>query len=225
MNLSQTPLTNTANLDLLKMIPSGVNKVIEVGCGSGALAREFKKNNQVNWIGLEIDPFYAVACAKYCDEVFNLDIELAGNRFFDRNRDADVWIFADVLEHLRNPWAVLNNIRSVIKSDGMILACIPNVQHWSFLANVSTCNFSYKDSGLFDKTHLRWFTRKSIIDMFDSSGFGIDVMRGRALNSQHKNLSNILDRLLELSAAVDPHYQNAEKDFNVFQWLVKSHPK
>lgn len=172
--MDQTPIHDNHNPDLLRIIPPSSRKVIEVGCSSGALAREFRReNSEVNWVGVEIDAEYAEAARRYCDEALVLNIDDCDENFYKRYSDRDCWVFGDTLEHLKDPWHVLKNIRQVIPSHGVVVACIPNAQHWSLVIKLALGEFRYEDSGLLDRTHLRWFTRKTMIELFQSQGFRI----------------------------------------------------
>ena len=172
--MKQTPIHDNHNPDLLRLVPSTSRKIIELGCSSGALAKAFKSNNSdVNWIGVEIDAQYADLASRYCDKAIVSDIDFWGRTNFEQFSDRDCWVFGDVLEHLKDPWKVVANIRSVIPSNGSIVACIPNASHWSLLVKFATGNIRYEDQGLLDKTHLRWFSRITIFELFESNGFKV----------------------------------------------------
>ena len=118
--MSQTPVHEFHNPDLLDIIPWGANKLIEVGCSSGAMAREFKKiSPHCHYRGIEIDPDYAKLAERYCDQSLVLDIEAADETFWKANADRDCWIFGDALEHLRDPWRILHQVRSVMDHDSI----------------------------------------------------------------------------------------------------------
>ncbi len=156
-------------------MPAGSQRVIEFGCSSGALAREFKKiNPAAHYTGVEIDSSYADLARRYCDEVLVQDLDLAGAEFFDRHAPSDCWVFGDVLEHLKDPWRVLREIRRVIRQ-GCVAVCIPNAQHWSVQIRLCIGAFRYEDSGLMDRTHLRWFTRVTMLEMFRDCGFKVEA--------------------------------------------------
>ena len=89
--------------------------------------------------------------------------------------DTDCWIFGDAHKHLRYPWFILKCIRNYISQAGEVVACIQNAKHWSLQVRLSIGDFRYEENGLLDKTHLRWFTRQTIIELFDQKGFQIDV--------------------------------------------------
>lgn len=172
--MKQTPVHEHHNPDLLRFIPESSQHLIEIGCSSGALAREFKKiNPNCNYLGVDIDEKYTEMASRYCDETSVMDIEESNEDFYFRHKNRDCWIFGDTLEHFRDPWKVLRRIRNVIPLHGCVVACIPNVQHWSIQVKISIGDFRYQDSGLLDRTHLRWFTRQTIIELFSATGFKV----------------------------------------------------
>jgi len=87
----------------------------------------------------------------------------------------DCVLFGDVLEHLMDPWQMLRRLRARMQPDARIAACIPNMQHWSIQARLSVGDLTYEDHGLLDRTHIRWFTRQTIAQLFASTGFVIEV--------------------------------------------------
>ena len=180
--MEQTPAHDNANLTVLELLPPQAKRIIEVGCGSGALAREYRKiNADCHYLGLDIVDEYANMAARYCDETVVADIEKQDDLFFIKNKDRDCWVFADSLEHLVNPWLVLEKVRKVIPDNGYVIACIPNAQNWSVVANLAIGNFRYQDSGLLDRTHLRWFTRQTMIELFVDSGFQVESITSRII--------------------------------------------
>jgi len=104
--MQETPVHDIHNDDLLKLFPSDLKRVLEVGCSSGALAREYKKVNAAcHYTGLEINGRYAELAQRYCDDVLVGDIELLDDNFWSQHSNVDCWVFADVLEHLKAPGA------------------------------------------------------------------------------------------------------------------------
>lgn len=222
-SMKQTPVHENHNPDLLKSIPIEAKRIIEIGCSSGALAREFKKiSPNCHYSGVEIDAEYAELAKRYCDDVFNLNIDHVDEKFWHTNKEKDCWIFGDTLEHLVDPWEVLKNIRSVIPENGFVLACIPNVQHWSVQVRLNVGHFKYQPAGLLDKTHLRWFTRITIIEMFAESGFGIQMGFPRIFNEpeREKYLEQI-GKLAEISGA---NPVDAINDALPLQYVIRAVP-
>lgn len=221
--MQQTPVHEYANGDLLRLIPPTAQRIIEIGCSSGAIAREFKKvNPNCHYHGIDVVDDYVDLAKRYCDEVGVMDIESASDDFYAAQADCDCWLFGDVLEHLKDPWTVLKKVRRVMPAHGQVLACIPNVQHWSMTALVAVGEFRYVDSGLMDKTHLRWFSRKTMLTLFESSGLRIVEMYPRfAPVIPNKKLEQIIADLATLQGA-DP--QQAIKDSQALQYVIKAIP-
>lgn len=219
--MQQTPVHDAHNPDLLKFIPLSSRKIIEIGCSSGALAREFKASSaDCEWLGLDIDESYTKLARRYCDDTIAMDIESAAPAFFDAQADRDCWIFGDTLEHLKDPWKILNQIRAVLPKDGCIVACIPNAQHWSVIAKLSIGDFRYEDSGLLDKTHLRWFTKKTIIELFASSGFKIVAGFPRVFAEPSRD--RILPMIGEIAKACGTDPNVAMGDATPLQYVVRA---
>lgn len=219
--MQQTPAHEYANGDLLQLIPPNSMHIIEIGCSSGAIAREFKKINPAcDYLGVDIDASYAELAKRHCDDAFAMDIEFADEAFYTSHAARDCWIFADVLEHLKDPWKVLQNVRQVLPAHGHVLACIPNVQHWSMLASIAAGEFRYADSGLFDKTHLRWFTRKTMQALFEACGFQVVQMQPRIFQDIPNNaLAKIIGDLASLQGG-DP--VQAIQDSRALQYVIKA---
>jgi len=135
---------------------------------------------------------------------------------------SDVWVFGDCLEHLRDPWRIVKAVRQLIDADGMLLACIPNSQHWSVQMRLATGLFRYEDSGLLDRTHVRWFTRITMIEMFQQAGWRIEA--GLTRRILHPPPPVLLDGIRTIAEAggVDP--DQAVEDAQVFQYLFRLRP-
>ncbi len=222
--MEQTPAHDNANLTVLQTIPPQSNKIIEIGCGSGVLAREFKKiNANCHYIGLDIVEDYAQLAARFCDSTVAVNIEKQDDLFFDTHKDRDCWIFADALEHLVDPWLVLKKIRQVIPSHGSVIACIPNAQNWSLVASLAIGDFRYQDSGLLDRTHLRWFTRKTIFEMFEGAGFEVESVTSRIIGDANDVPFLPIIREIAKFARVDPDIAALESI--PFQYVFLARPK
>jgi SAM-dependent methyltransferase len=223
-NMQQTPVHEQHNPDLLRFIPTNATKIIEVGCSSGALAREFKIQSPLcDYLGIEIDPTYAALAERHCNSCLTLDIESATDAFWTNCSDRDCWIFGDTLEHLRDPWAILRRIHLNIPKTGSIVACIPNCQHWSIQAKLSIGDFRYQPSGLLDKTHLRWFTRQTIFELFDETGFTIQDGMPRIFNETGRDAFLPIIAQMAKAAGADP--EQAIEDAMPLQYVIRAIPK
>jgi 2-polyprenyl-3-methyl-5-hydroxy-6-metoxy-1,4-benzoquinol methylase len=96
--------------------------------------------------------------------------ELVGEQTFD------LIFFGDVLEHLVDPWSTLAQARAMLTPGGRIVASIPNVSHVTTLASlIFQQRWPYRDRGLHDRTHLRYFTRKNLVELYQSAGLQIEA--------------------------------------------------
>jgi 2-polyprenyl-3-methyl-5-hydroxy-6-metoxy-1,4-benzoquinol methylase len=220
--MDQTPVHEQHNPDLLRLMPLAVRKVVEVGCSSGALAREYRKLNPAcGYLGIEIVADYARLARPHCDSVLEIDVESLDDQAV-RGLEADCWIFGDSLEHLRDPWALLRRIRTAIPPDGHVVACIPNAQHWSVQARLACGELRYEEMGLLDRTHLRWFTRITILEMFQQSGFRVTVMNARVFNEPQRETLRPAIELMARSLGADA--AQAVADASVFQYVLRAVP-
>ena len=162
---------NSTRWDLIRLIRNGNNKVLEIGCGTGNTGRALKESGKAaEVIGVEIIPEIAKTAETKLDKVICGDIEvldLPYREYFD------YVIAGDVLEHFYNPWAVINKIKIYIKKGGYVIASIPNIRNLHTLKDlIFKDEWRYVNAGVLDNTHLRFFTKKSIIELFKNNGFG-----------------------------------------------------
>lgn len=221
--MEQTPIHDNYNPDLLAMMPTNAKRVVEVGCSSGALARAYKNlNPSCHYTGIDVVPEYSEVARQYCDVASCFDIENADESTFESLSKADCWIFGDSLEHLKDPWALLSRIRTTIPDEGSIVACIPNAQHWSVQAKLSCGRFVYEDSGLLDRTHLRWFTRVTLIDMFVTTGY--EIVSGIPRVFKESEHGRVLEAIKAMAAAVGADPEQAVADAAPLQYVVRAIP-
>ncbi len=156
------PYPDAYNPDLLERIPLWSRRVLDIGCGTGVLGARFKQRNPAaQVIGIETDAGAAARAKTRLDQVFVGDIEALS--FPDALKGTfDCLIYGDVLEHLRDPWALLRRHAALLAPQGVLLACVPNVEHWSFVARLLQGRWAYEETGLFDRTHLRWFSAETL---------------------------------------------------------------
>jgi len=187
------------------------------------LAREYKRLHvNCHYLGVELMPEYAKLARRHCDTVLELDIEAADDELFRTELVGDCWVFGDTLEHLRDPWHVLSRIRKSLPGDGCIVACIPNAQHWSVQARLNSGAFRYEQAGLLDRSHLRWFTRLTIVEMFHAAGFRIADGRSRVFDEPAREKVLPAIRMMAERSGADP--QTAMNDAMPLQYVVRAVP-
>lgn len=163
-----------SNSCILKHIAPN-SKVLELGCAHGRMTQYLKQNLNCEVTICELDDEAGKIAAQWADCSFvgsDGDIE-ADNFFSQLKKSYDYIIFADVLEHLKYPFKVLNNCKNVLSKNGSIWISIPNVAHNSILIDLWNNKFTYRTLGLLDNTHLRFFTIDSLTEMVYKAGLTI----------------------------------------------------
>ena len=219
--MEQTPAHNLPNLDLLAVMPLAT-RVVEAGCSTGALAKAYKlKYPNSHYVGIEISPAYAAQAEAHCDDVKIGNIEqLLADTQLNALNPSDCWVFGDTLEHLNDPWQVLRTIHPMLSQGGCICACIPNMQHWSIQLRLNLGKLDYADSGLLDRTHLRWFTRTTMIDLFNSCGYQIEQILPRIFPHPEADKASQIVGLVASQIGHDPN--RAIADALPLQYVIKA---
>lgn len=189
--------------DMLKYIPPGIRTTLEFGCGLGGFSALLKNRLGTESWAVEIDETAAREAAGKLDKVIPGDalanIDQIPDHYFD------CVIFFDVLEHLIDPYRLLAATCAKLTPAGIVVASIPNIRFYRTLVDlVVHGNWEYKNEGILDRTHLRFFTRRSIVQMFQELGFRILTLEG--INPTVSRTYRILN-LLSLHALADARYR------------------
>ncbi len=163
--------------EMLKLLPKTSKRVLDVGCGQGTFTSQIKAYNGAEVWGIEYMPKEGEIAKSVLDKVFIGAVENYINELPDDYFDAI--FFNDVLEHLTYPDDVLRDLKPKLTNNGVVISSIPNMRNFRVLKMlIWDGNWDYADHGIMDKTHLRWFTKKSIRKMYESLGFKIIEHKG-----------------------------------------------
>lgn len=164
-----------ARMELVKEVPFNTGAVLEVGCGTGNTGARLKTEGRASSVtGIEIVEVAANQAHNVLDQVLIGNVEAMKLPFKDNQFQAI--LFGDVLEHLIDPWKALANITKYLSPDGLVVASIPNIRNWKVLFPLLLKGeFQYQPTGIMDRTHLRFFTRKGMIRLMKSAG--LDVIK------------------------------------------------
>lgn len=160
--------------DLVKYVSGGPKVILDIGCGKGLTAKFVKdKFGADRAIGIELDKDAGEEAGKVLDEIYILDLNQEA--FPDAVNNIDLIILGDILEHLIDPYSLLRILRERLTKNGQIILSIPNIRNWRVLcAIIFKADWRYRDSGIMDKTHLRFFTKKSVIRMINDAGLKLE---------------------------------------------------
>jgi SAM-dependent methyltransferase len=163
-----------ARMDLVNMLHAPLTRFVDVGCGSGVTAAEVKRRfPEATVEGFEFSPAAAKIAATRIDAVHVGNVEEVDFGSIFAPASIDGLLLADVLEHLYNPWKLLEKLRPYLALDAQIIASIPNVRNLVLLSEIATGSFRYEAAGLLDVTHIRFFTLSDMHGMFDATGYDV----------------------------------------------------
>lgn len=196
-----------ARTDFVARLPlSHDATILEIGCGTGATGALAKARGRAgHYVGVEIHEPAAAQARNVLDQVLVGDVEHMSLPF--RPAAFDALILSEVLEHLIEPWTLLERLSPLVRPGGTVLASSPNVAHWRVIASLLRGRFDLTDKGVLDRTHMRWFTPSSFAAMFDRAGFKVtDVGPVGPFGPNGRIISHLsggrLDHLLMVQIAV-----------------------
>jgi len=150
--------------------------VLEVGCGTGATGQlALARGRCGRYVGIELFEAAARRAREVLSEVVVGDVETL--EFDWQPATFDALILSEVLEHLIDPWATLDRLSRFVRPGGLVLASSPNASHWRVIRELALGRFPLADSGVFDRTHMRWFTPETFLAMFEGAGFRVQELR------------------------------------------------
>lgn len=161
--------------EMLQFLPDEYSKILEIGCNVGS----FRQNISIPCEYWGVEPLKKAAeiAKTKLDKVLVGFYNQVENNIYDNY--FDLIIANDVIEHIEQPWDFLYSIKKKMTENASLVLSIPNVRYYGNLKELLyEKDWKYKDSGILDSTHLRFFTEKSIIRLLDESGFIIEKMQG-----------------------------------------------
>ncbi len=210
---------NSSHTKMIAMCGSD-KTVLDVGCHSGGLAAALAERGCVV-AGVELDPAAAARAALVCDRVVVGDLDTIDLRREFGDTRFDVILFGDVLEHLKSPQTTLIQARGLLAPGGFVAASVPNIAHATIRLMLLKGEFNYENMGILDDTHLRFFTMKSVRDLFEGSGYIVDSMDWTEWRLPEESLKEALDPLgiNDISGIAEAF---AAPDAVAFQYVVKA---
>lgn len=178
---------------MLAFVPLQARRILEIGCGDGRFAASLKARGPVEITGIELNAEAGERARARMDLVHVADLETAPpvlpQAYFD------CLICNDVLEHLRDPWQVLRHLRASLVPGAKVVASLPNLRFLAVMKDLLLRgDFSYQDEGVLDRTHLRFFTRRTLRALFEDSGYEVVQLQG--INSRVRGWKfDLLDKL------------------------------
>lgn len=205
-----------ARSEIIPHLPPTVHRLLELGCGTGATIALVKSLRDVRWAGgIEVAQAASEAAQPICDRVWRADIE---REYIEKEippSSLDLILCLDVLEHLVDPWTVIKRMSPLLRPGGRLIVSIPNIRNWKFIRNLLfRGEFRYVESGLLDRTHLRFFVRETAIELVQAGG-----LRTTSVSNAQPWRSGDARRLLSLATF------GGLDGLMVKQWLLVAEPQ
>lgn len=162
----------TARTEIAPFLPARVNRMLDIGCGTGATTAFVKSLRPVTWAaGSEFVPEEAEKARAICDLVSVGNVETWAFENEIAPGSLDLILCLDVLEHLVDPWRVVKRLSPLLAPGGRLIVSVPNIRNWKFIRGLLfRGDFHYRNSGLLDRTHLRFFVRDTARDLALAGG-------------------------------------------------------
>ena len=172
-NISEQERTSLSVL--AQLIPMKTT-VLDIGCGSGALGQYLSQHHTCTVDGITLSEAEAAHARPYYRRIEVADLEIANLLRLFAGQQYDAIVCADVLEHIRQPERILAACRELLTAEGRLLLSIPNAGYCGLLAELLQGEFRYRTEGLLDRTHLRFFTRRSLTRFLREQGWALDSL-------------------------------------------------
>jgi 2-polyprenyl-3-methyl-5-hydroxy-6-metoxy-1,4-benzoquinol methylase len=145
-------------------------RVLDVGCSTGYLAERLQQRG-ATVVGLDLDERAAELARRFCAEVHIGDVETMELPFEPASFDAIVC--GDLIEHVRDPQALLARLRPFLSPGGRLVLSTPNIANWAVRLSLLFGRFRYTEWGILDRTHMHFFTRKTLRECLEAAGYRV----------------------------------------------------
>jgi len=167
----------TPRAEMLEFVPQNVESILEIGCGAGAFGALVKQHRNCKYTGVELTDNASEKASKLLDRVIVANIENSTLPF--QPGAFDCLILNDILEHLIDPWKILKELTLYLKPGGYVVISVPNVRFSEVIKDlVFRKKWEYREQGVLDQTHLRFFTESSLRELCFSAALEVITLKG-----------------------------------------------
>jgi len=217
---SVDPASHTAGAFVIDFVGTG-RRVLEVGCGPGSITSVLHTKRQCRVTGIELDPNAIEKVTPFCEAVIRADLNSSDWPGLVADKAPfDVVVAADVLEHLQDPRETLGRMARLLSPEGFLIISLPHACHAAVVACLIDGDFQYRDWGLLDRTHVRFFGLANMQTLFISAGLKIVDYRFVIKPPEETEFAASWSRLpasLRQALGCVPHA-------NVYQVVIKAVP-
>lgn len=170
----------TDRADVQTCVPRSASRILDLGCSNGSLGAALKRRQPAMVVGVEISLEYAREAERRLDRVITSDVEAFLSGRPPAEAPFDCLIAADILEHLVDPWQSLSRAVTLLEPGSTAVVSLPNVTYWRALWRViRSGRWPLEDQGIFDRTHLRWFTHDDALNLLRQAGLTVASVEPR----------------------------------------------
>ncbi len=209
--------------ELVPHVPITAQRILDVGCGAGAFGKALKDRGAREVVGIEVVPDAYERARLVLDDAICASIENIELPFSDAYFDCVVC--GDVLEHLVDPVVALRKLTRVLRPDGVIVISIPNVRFYQVVNMLAEGRWQYADSGIMDRTHLRFFTKTELLELVSNAGLELKGIGPLSMAPEHFLAPPVNGDLtigrMTLHGVTPQEYE----EFRVFQYVIIASPR
>ncbi|MGV7223971.1 MAG: glycosyltransferase [Nitrospinales bacterium] len=207
-----------ARPEIQALVSLKAKKILDIGCGAGVFGKELKNRQKCYVAGIEYAPRAVTRAETVLDKFYKGDAAKIMPVILENS--FDTIIMADFLEHIAHPEKILSEVKRILIPGGRLVLSIPNVRHWSVIKDLLEGRWEYRDAGILDKTHLRFFTWQSILSLLNSAGYQIDSYSGTYLQGY-----DVPVEFINLSKQCGIDTSSLASEGRIYQYLITCIPK